>query len=529
MKANSKIILIFFLASLLFSCRKDLGKASWDISVISPLINTSLGINNLLADSLIQANPDSSLKIVYNSTLYNFSVDSLIDIPDTVTQQVFHISFNFTAQPGQQLINTTDNKNLDLGDAQITKINIKSGFIILKTRNTLSEKMLCSYKLPYAKLNEVPFEVTDLVPAADINGPSTFIRKVSLSGYTIDLTGPSGNSFNILTSVIDAKIDPNGDTVLISNLDSLQIIVNFEGIVVDYAKGFFGTQQFLSGQQHSAFDLFNKIICGSLGLESTHLILTVSNGLGIDASLLIHEIKSVNTKTNTTVSLISSIIGSTININRANETYNPDDPVMPSTFSLNLDNSNFKQLIENLPDQLEYSLDILTDPLGNVSSGNDFIYNKYDFKADLNFEIPLSVIAHDLTLKDTLSFNLSKPDGYEINSGILSLIADNGFPFSASSQVYLLDENNYITDSLVPLNNNIIIPAPLDINNKVISKERSIIQIHVSGQSMKNLYNAKKMIIVAKFNTANQPQYIKIYSDYTLDIKLTGDFEMTVN
>ncbi len=528
MKPAGKIILIFFLASLLFSCRKDIGKANWDISVMSPLINTQLGINNLLTDSLLQTNPDSSVKIVYNTTLYNFSVDSLVNIPDTITRQVFHIPFDINAAPGQQLINNTDNKNLDLGNAQITKIIIKSGYINLRTKNSLKEKTLCKYQLPGAKLNGVPFEIIDLVPAADNNGPSTFSRKVNISGYAFDLTGPYGNSFNILTSIINAKVDPNGDTVPITHLDSLQVLVSFEGVVVDYAKGFFGTQQFQSGQQYSAFDLFNKITSGNLGLENINLKLTVNNGFGMDASLLVHEIKSVNTKTNTTVSLNSSIIGSTINVNRANETYNPANPVLPSTLTFNLNNSNFKQLIENLPGQLEYSLDIMTDPLGNVSSGNDFIYNNYGFKADLDLEIPLSFIAHDLTLKDTVSFNLSKPSGYEINNGTLTLIADNGFPLSASSQIYLLNDNNSITDSLITFNNTII-SAPLDINNKVVSKERSIIKILVSGQRIERLYSAKKMIVVVRFNTANQPQYIKIFSNYFMNIKLTGDFDMTVN
>ncbi|MGD0711851.1 MAG: hypothetical protein ABR968_11815, partial [Bacteroidales bacterium] len=55
----------------LFSCRKDPGKASWDVSVMAPLIKTSLSLNNLLTDSLIQVNPDTSLKIVYDNTLYN--------------------------------------------------------------------------------------------------------------------------------------------------------------------------------------------------------------------------------------------------------------------------------------------------------------------------------------------------------------------------------------------------------------------------------------------------------------------------
>jgi len=523
-----KILLGFFLISSLLACRKEYGKASWDVSVLTPLINTSLGINNLIADSLLQTNPDTSIKIVYNNTLYNFSTDSLVNIPDTITQQVFHIPINITAPPGQMILNKTDNKQLDLGDAKITKIIVKSGYINLKMKNTLKEKMLCTYQIPCATLNGIPFEVTDLIPAADVTGSVNFSKKVDISGYTFNLTGQNGNSANTLTSITKAWVNPNGNPVYITNLDSLQIFAGFEDIIIDYAKGYFGSKIFQSGQQFAAFDLFKKITSGSLSLEDIHLVLSVSNGFGVDAGLLIHEIKSVNNRTNTTVSLVSSIISSSININRAQETNNPSSPVIPSVFLSNLDNSNFRQLIENLPDQMEFSLDITTDPLGNISCGNDFIHNKYGFKADLDLEIPLSLIAHELTLTDTIDFNLSKPDGYKINHGVLTLIADNGFPFTAATQLFLLDNNSALTDSLMPFSN-IIDSAPLDANDKVISKKRNTIKIPVTGEKLDHLYNAKKIIIVVSFNTALQGHYIKIYSDYSLDMKLTGDFDMTVN
>jgi hypothetical protein len=137
-------------------------------------------------------------------------------------------------------------------------------------------------------------------------------------------------------------------------------------------------------------------------------------------------------------------------------------------------------------------------------------------------------MAHNLTLTDTIDFSLSRPSGYDINYGTLTLLADNGFPFSASAQMYLLDENNSITDSLMN-SGNTIVSAPIDALGKVIAKKRSTIPVTVTGTKLDNLYKAKKMIIIARFNTVNQPDYIKIYADYLLDLKLTGDFNMTVN
>ncbi len=532
MKLYHKIILIIIVVVSLSSCHKDPGKASWDVSVMAPLINTTLTLGNLLTDSLIQVNPDTSLKIVYNNTLYSVSIDSLVNIPNTISQQAF--SSNFTLDsvlPGTQILyNDTDKNHLALGDAQVTEIIVKSGFINITLNNSLNDKMLCVYKIPYATLAGAPFSVTDTIPAGTISAPSAYTVKVDISGYKLNLTGVHSNSCNTLISVINSWTDPHGGKVSIIPGDSLiKAKASFEGLIIDYAKGYFGSQSFQSGKKDSPFSLFSKITAGSLKLQSMQLNLSITNGFGIDANLIIHEIKSINSRTGIAVPLSgTTIIGNTINLTRAQESGNASAPVIPTTYSFNLNSSNFLQLINNLPDSLEYSISMTTDPLGNVSSGNDFVYNNYGFNANLDLVIPLSLIANNLTLTDTIGFNLSKPSGYNINRGVLTLIANNGFPFSAAMQLFLLDANNKKTDSLIVSNNTISAP-PLNASFKVVSPLTSIIKVPLSAAKLSNLYNAKKMIVVARFNTAGQPNYIKIYDYYKLGIQLTGDFNMTVN
>ena len=45
---------------------------------------------------------------------------------------------------------------------------------------------------------------------------------------------------------------------------------------------------------------------------------------------------------------------------------------------------------------------------------------------------------------------------------------------------------------------------------------------------MEHLFNSKNILMIAKFNTANSPDYVKVYSDYSIDCKLTGDFDFKV-
>jgi hypothetical protein len=185
-------------------------------------------------------------------------------------------------------------------------------------------------------------------------------------------------------------------------------------------------------------------------------------------------------------------------------------------------------MIENLPDKFGYSMQMITNPLGNISGSNDFIYVDKLLKASLKMEIPLSLVANNLTLQDTLDFNISTTDGSQnVHSGTITLFANNGFPFDASLQVYTLNENNAVTDSLFGYANTID-EAPINSSLRVIGKKLTKIVIPIDENRMNLLYATKRIVLKAKFNTSAQPQYIKIYSDYGLDVKLVGDFNYTV-
>ncbi|MBA3706598.1 MAG: hypothetical protein H0W84_12080 [Bacteroidetes bacterium] len=185
-------------------------------------------------------------------------------------------------------------------------------------------------------------------------------------------------------------------------------------------------------------------------------------------------------------------------------------------------------MIENLPDKFGYTIQLNTNPLGNVSGSNDFIYSDKLLKARMDMEIPLSLVATNLTLADTFDLSISNSNGGQnIQSGSVTLFANNGFPFDASLQFYMLKDNNTVADSLLGYVNTID-EALVNSNLRVIGKKLTKIVVPISKEKMKLIYDTKKMVLKVKFNTVSQPQYIKIYSDYSIDVKLVGDFNYTM-
>jgi hypothetical protein len=520
--------IIALLVILFFSCKKDPNGTYWDTHLLGPLVNASLSIDNLLPDSILQSNPDSSMKIVYENEVYKLSVDTLFKIPDTTLRQMYTIPFPVTFNPGQTVINnSTSETTYSLPGVQLRTSTVKSGFVHYKIKSYITEKTNFVYSIPSAKLNGAPFQINVVVPAAVGNAPGVYDETYDLAGYIIDLTGIYHNKVNTIATSFTASVSQDAQPVLVNNSDSIIIENTFYDIIPYYAKGYFGQNTFNIGPSSTDFSLFKRIVGGTLKLEDVNFNFKIRNPIGLDARIFISDLSSVNTRTGTTVSLSNSIIGSPININRASESGGIVYPYNVS-FPLTTSNSNIKPMVENLPDKFTYSMQITANPLGNISGSNDFIYSDNLLDASLDIEIPLSLVATDLTLVDTLNLNVSGKGAEDLKSGTFTLFAENGFPFDAALQMYMLDDMNAIADSLFQ-NINTIDEAPVNSSLRVINKRLTKLAVPLSEAKMSRLMNTKKLIIKVKFNTSEQPQYIKIYSDYSIDVKLVGDINYTVH
>jgi hypothetical protein len=211
-------------------------------------------------------------------------------------------------------------------------------------------------------------------------------------------------------------------------------------------------------------------------------------------------------------------------IQRAN-----DNPLTPSvsTYNLNSTNSNIKSWLENLPDKVRYELNVFLNPYGNTANYGDFSYDNTRIDINMTAEMPLSVIASNLTFCDTIDFNLQSINQLkQLRSGVFYLICDNKMPLKADLNLILLDENNYPLMSLTQGNQTITAGEP-DVFCKVIEPMRSILELPVTEQDVSKVRLAKRAIITATFNTNQTPvcdSYLKIYDSNYLDCKLTGNF-----
>jgi hypothetical protein len=156
-KVYSSLFLILFLAS---GCRKE--KFSYESNWISPLVETTLTLGDLVPDSLVTKNNDSSLNVVYEAEYAVNNLDDILQIPDRVetvevsltslvledrsftdTLTLFELYPASALLDGQmasldaQEIDANEGTVLDVTEEFFTTATFKEGFIDISISNDL--------------------------------------------------------------------------------------------------------------------------------------------------------------------------------------------------------------------------------------------------------------------------------------------------------------------------------------------------------------------------------------------------------
>ena len=141
--------------------------------------------------------------------------------------------------------------------------------------------------------------------------------------------------------------------------------------------------------------------------------------------------------------------------------------------------------------------------------------------------MPLQFSATGISLADTVDLDLNQNNIENIQSAILYLIADNGFPLESSIELTALDEAGNPTFKLLDGSQKIS-AGVLESNGKVNLKKRSKLSIPLDKNQIDLLIKTKKIKIVSTFDTKPDMNSIKIYDSYKIDFYLTGDFNYLV-
>lgn len=489
--SNQNIIASFFFPIILSGETKidsaDIGGKILDENIIAIVNNLSINESN------------GPVTINYGDAI--ITTIKMTDIGITEATAIF---------PEQQLTEKLKEHNFSFGTAQIKEIGIKEGTVSVNVSSTLPNgKMI--YNIPSLKKNGIPFSSGEMiVPKSTSNNLTTFT--FDFEGYILDLTGEDGrlggDTVNTIYTESYTFIDSTGILETINSTDSFYSYIDFD-LSPEYALGFLGQDTIEYGPEEIDISLFKNMSATLLNLEETELSIKINNYIGADIGVKINTLTGINNNTGETASIGTdqngnNVIGHNYKINRA--TIN-NVSISPSEKNIIM---NSDQIIEILPNYIQSSANFYLNPDGQQNT-DDFLYPEFPIEAELNMEIPLSLIAEELILIDTNEININ--DDEDIDLEKIYITIENEFPLSGEINLLLMDEAEIIIDTLLGSTKFL---AGIQQDDGSVIPTKSTIELENI-----DLSNVSSIISISKFSTEPLNEFVKIYSDYNMDITIS--------
>jgi hypothetical protein len=429
--------------------------------------------------------------------------------------------------PAQNLVNQQQDFNIRGLGVFLKEALVKSGVIRFKMRSTIQDSVRFQYTLPAASKDGKTFAIQRVLPPAPPGGYSEYNQDYDFSGYLLDMSGQNKDTFNAAFNTYLVRIDSTGIQKTFSKSDHFILELGFVGIKPSYARGYLATDTLKLDNQILDLSIFEELN-GQLNFEDINLEIRSENNIGADASLKLSEVYSSNQQTGEKIYLSGDPVTREHRIGRASD-HQGKPPLIPSQYqySINKGNSNLTDFVNILPDQIGYSLEIITNPDGNVSNYNDFIYDGKLLNLDMELSAPLNLSISDMKLVKSLDLDLTGEEIDDINSGKLFFQFINGFPFDCNLKMILLDdlgnEQKYLLEGKDP-----IIAALIGSTGRVVSPGLSEFELVLDADLLEDFKRPRKIKVEAVFNTMPKDRPVMIFQDYNIGLNVTGQFNYQV-
>jgi hypothetical protein len=359
--------------------------------------------------------------------------------------------------------------------------------------------------LPQATKNGVPMSVSTqfMSPTPSIGFFSTEFQ--DMAGYILVPTGGVLYANYIATN-------ENGDTIPMKTVALVNLDVDFS-----YIEGYLGNFKHKGKRDTVYIEFFKNWRQGDVFFEKPEITITIDNSFGVPTRSVI-DLFDILTADDLRIPLESTFITET-GIDFAYPSLQNVGKVESMVFPFDANNSNIEVVLGSRPIGLDYKVDALMNP-DTVSELRGFITDSSFYKIQVEVDLPLHGRASDFGVTDTFTVDFS---GYnKVKEVEFKLVADNGTPLDINAQVFFLDENNVLLDSLFDGGSQRVVrSAPVNSNGEVTAFTNHVTFANFPGARFDEVRSAKKLALTATFSTTNEGQQsIKAYKEQAVAIRM---------
>ncbi len=489
------ILLLLFAASFM-TCKKvstidGVSLGNWEPDLAFPVLRTSITASDLLENldenSVVLEDTDGLLIFIYTSDGYRIDGAELSElIPDVdipMTDSIFNLPYNLP------------------NNIRIDYILVKEGNIGLLA-SSVNTPVDLNFIIPQLTLNNVPYERN--LPVAG-NFPTVDIQPVP--GYILR---PENDTLQFIYTAVPQA---GGDPIVLD----VPLRVSLDSLKYSYAEGYLGNNNLAVPRDSIEVDLFNFLDGGELYFEEPKIRVRVQNSFGFPLSVKFNVLR-VLTANGDVISLGNDDLTQGLYINYSS--LNEVGQTKETSYTLDRFNSNIEDIIGQPVTLVDYDIEAITNP-DEDSTAIGFMTDTSVIDLDLELELPMYGQARQFKILDTFAFDFSAYE--DITYADFKLYSENGFPVDVNMQLYFLDENDVLLDSLSSnFEESVLLSADIDGDGNVIAPKTNSRIYPVNEERFTRLkYEGKQIVLKTEFSTANGgTQSVRFYSEYDLKIRL---------
>lgn len=464
-----------------------------DAEYAIPLIDSKIGIKDLIEDEDSNAsliiNPDGTVTAFYSGDITRQGAFEVF--PPVLGIQPFPLTDTFTTVEVPFEVNFRTQRAIYKGTA-----------LTLILASTFDQVVSVVFELPQVHRNNTTFKKTFVInPSA--NGRTEFVSE------PWDLT-----DWEFIGDVkkIDVRYDarlPNGDRVKLSDGS---VSVNF--LYFSYLELYFDSRILDIQDEIIAVSLLDAWRSGGIEFDDPKIKLVVENSFGFPVRSKVNELNII-ALSGQSIPLESVFVSEGINFGFPDLDHVGD--VVTTEFVFDKNNSNLGVIFNQKSARIYYDIDAQAFPDSDPSQIG-FIDEDSYFLISVAVELPLIGKVNDLVYYQETA--LDGHDFDDAKSAEIKLLLDNEFPVDLNLQMYFLDDNKNILDSLFHDSRLAIPSAVKGSNDQYQSVGQSTYFIDLSESQMTNLQNTTSIGIETKIDSQEANEVIEIRAEYNMNIKM---------
>ncbi len=519
------------------SCKPD-STADWSPTFAGPLVNSTLTISDILdriaSDSSLFSDDDGLIYFTFENELFDYSPADLFqldygtnlidnEVPfSAALQSALDLNGGASFSFGQGVLTiepTVLNPDGSQFNILIDSMYLYEGELLVNINSTMGHGGYLDIQIPNMVNADGEMFMYQLEwPENITTGASTASLILQLSGYFIDFTQSTDNDpYNHLD--VDMTVNIVKSDYIADDNDNITFTLELDGMDFELVYGDFGPGSYLLGKDTIDFNPFTEFIDADFYLSDPRINLRINNGIGLgNTNSFVEDLMYID------------------NNGTLNEVlYNPDaiQPMINAPVTVGQFAETFEQISNEDGDlsammspnvrQLIYGIYGVIN--NNPPNTQSFIHRDYGVSANLDVEIPMYGRIGDIDFTDTLDFDLGEQLA-EVDSLVIKTNMESYFPANAYLQIYFLDADKNLLDSLYHSDFDLpLIQSPeIGPDGKPIDEEPvlTVREALVSRSTVSNMVDCNYLVLRYSFETADfeDGTEVKLFDEYYINAKL---------